>query len=404
MTARMAPPAEPTECSVPFDEPIDRSGTASVKYDVRSAVFGRQDVMPLWVADMDFAAPDCVRSALLARAAHPIYGYTTYPDEFYEAITGWLNRRHDWQPGKEAIVPLPGVVPAMNLIVAALTEPGAGILVQTPVYPPIHQLAGNQGRRALENPLLWTEHGYEIDWTGFESKLAQARLLVLCAPHNPVGRVWRRDELQRIADLCLRYDVWVLADEIHADLVYAPHRHIPLATLSPEIGARCLTLQAPSKTFNVAGLNTSFAVVENADLRQRLSDALSRSGLTSANVFGVTALTSAYEAGEPWLRQLLKQLQANRDYVIDFMNQHLPSIRVQRPEATFLLWLDCRSLALDDTALNRFFIDEAGLGLNAGISFGAAGSGFMRMNIACPQSQLAAAMQGLLAAVHRLAR
>lgn len=385
-----------------FDTFIDRSGTASVKYDVRTTVFGNPDVMPLWVADMDFAAPECVQSALRKRAAHPIYGYTAYPPEFFTAITGWLARRHDWHVAEESIVALPGVVPAMNLIAAAFTEPGDGILVQTPVYPPIHQLAGNQHRLALESPLIWTEQGYAVDWADFESKLGQARIFVLCAPHNPVGRVWRRGELQRMADLCVQHDVLMIVDEIHADLVYSPHRHIPMARLSPEIGARCITLHAPSKTFNVAGLNTSFAVVENADLRQRLKDALNRSGLTSGNVFGITALTAAYEAGEPWLEQLLKQLQANVVYVVDYIEQHITSICVQRPESTFLLWLDCRALGLDDAMLNRFFIDEAGLGLNTGNSFGAPGSGFMRLNIACPLSQLETAMTKLQVAIERL--
>lgn len=388
---------------IDFETPVDRAGTYSVKYDVRAAVFGNPDVQPLWVADMEFAAPACVQNALQARAAHPIYGYTVYPPAFYAAIAGWLARRHDWAVDVASIVALPGVVPAMNLIAGALTEPDDAILVQTPVYPPIHQLAGNQHRLALESALVWTDQGYEIDWSDFEAKLAQARLFVLCAPHNPVGRVWRRDELARMAELCVRYDVWILADEIHADLVHAPHRHVPIASLSPEVAERCITLHAPSKTFNVAGLNTSFAVVENADLRARLMSALNRSGLTSGNPFGITALIAAYTEGEHWLEQLLGQLRCNIDYVVGFIERHIPAIQVHQPEATFLLWLDCRELCrtyeLDDRALNRFFVDQAGLGLNTGISFGAPGSGFMRLNIACPQAQLAVALNALQDAV-----
>ncbi|ANJ66389.1 hypothetical protein A9404_02445 [Halothiobacillus diazotrophicus] len=402
----MTGPSESGSAPIDFDHPIDRAGSDCVKFDARAAVFGKSDVQPLWVADMDFPAPACVQDALRARAAHPIYGYTVYPPAFYAAIAGWLARRHDWVVDVASIVALPGVVPAMNLIVGALSEPDDAILVQTPVYPPIHQLAGNQNRLALESALVWTDQGYEIDWSDLETKLAQARLFVLCAPHNPVGRVWRRDELARMAELCVRYDVWILADEIHADLVHAPHRHVPIASLSPEIAERCITLHAPSKTFNVAGLNTSFAIVENTDLRARLTSALNRSGLTSGNVFGITALIAAYSNGEPWLEQLLRQLQRNIDFVVDFIERHIPAIRVQRPEATFLLWLDCRELCrtfrLDDRALNRFFIEQAGLGLNAGISFGAPGSGFMRLNIACPQPQLATAMRALQAAVANL--
>lgn len=388
--------------SNPFDIPIDRSGTASVKYDALTAVFGRQDVIPLWVADMDFAVPDCVQAALLKRADHPIYGYTVYPPAFYAAITDWLNHRHDWSVPEEAVVAVPGVVPTMNLMVAALTAPGDGILVQTPVYPPIHQLAGNQGRVALENALIWTEQGYEIDWADFTAKAALARLFVLCSPHNPVGRAWREDELRRMAEICRLHNVLILVDEIHADLVYSPHRHLPLARLSPEISAQCLTLHAPSKTFNVAGLSTSFAVIENPDLRQQFKDALRRSGLTSGNVFGITALIAAYTQGAPWLDQLLIQLRKNRDYVIDYIHREIPEIHVTSPEATFLVWLDCRALGLSDTELNQFFIDEAGLGLNPGPSFGAPGRGFMRMNIGSPLMLLRTALEALRDAVRRL--
>ena len=394
-----------TESTVPdFTHGIDRAGSGCVKFDARAARFGRGDLIPLWVADMDFAAPEAVQQALKNRAEHPVYGYAIYPPDFYSAIQSWLATHHSWSVETNAIVPLPGVVPALSLLVRMFSQPGDGVLVQTPVYPPIHQMPANQHRRLMENTLRWTPEGYEIDWEDFAEKAHQSRLFILCSPHNPVGRVWRKDELIRMAEICADAGVLILSDEIHADLVYEPNRHIPIASLSPEISANCITLNAPSKTFNIAGLNTSFAVVENPDLRHRLQEGVVNAGLGSGNVFGITGLIAAYQSGADWLSALMHQLKENRDRACRFFEVENLGIRVNTPEATFLLWLDCRELMQklglkDDDELSSFFVERAGLGLNPGISFGQPGSGFMRLNIGCTPDTLTRALEQLRQAV-----
>lgn len=387
-----------------FTQGVSRAGSDCVKYDARAARFGRADVIPLWVADMDFAAPTAVQNALKARAAHPVYGYAIYPPEFYSAIQAWLATQHRWDVDTQSILPLPGVVPTLSLLVHLFSQPGDGVLVQTPVYPPIHQMPVSHHRRLLENTLRWTTEGYEIDWDNFTAKVQQARLFILCSPHNPVGRVWRRDELVRMAGICIDAGVLILVDEIHADLVYEPNKHIPIASLSPEISAQCITLNAPSKTFNIAGLNTAFAVIENQKLRHRVKESINNAGLGSGNVFGITALIAAYQHGADWLNGLMNQLKENRDRVCRFFEAEDLGIDVQSPDATFLLWLDCRELMqrlglMDDNALSAFFVEQGGLGLNPGISFGQAGSGFMRLNIGCPADTLARSLKQLRTAI-----
>ncbi|OZB80043.1 MAG: hypothetical protein B7X28_07525 [Halothiobacillus sp. 13-55-253] len=387
-----------------FSHGVDRANSDCVKYDARAARFGRENVIPLWVADMDFAAPAAIQNALKARAEHPVYGYTIYPPDFYSAIQGWLATRHGWNIDTKSILPLPGVVPTLSLLVHLFSQPGDGVLVQTPVYPPIHQMPVSHHRRLLENTLRWTPAGYEIDWDDFTAKAEQARLFILCSPHNPVGRVWRRDELARMAEICIDAGVLILVDEIHADLVYEPNCHIPIASLSPEIAANCITLNAPSKTFNIAGLNTAFAVIENHELRWQVQESVINAGLGSGNVFGITALIAAYQFGSDWLNGLMRQLKENRDRVCRFFAAEDLGIDVTSPEATFLLWLDCRKLMQklklnDDDALSTFFVDQAGLGLNPGISFGQAGSGFMRLNIGCPANTLTRSLHQLRTAI-----
>ncbi|MGC8698435.1 MAG: MalY/PatB family protein, partial [Halothiobacillus sp.] len=334
-----------------------------------------------------------------------IYGYSIYPEEFFTAIAHWQSARHGWQVAREAIVPLPGIVPALNLLIQALTQPGDSVLVQTPVYPPIHQLPVNNARVLLENALIQTPQGAVMDWPDFEEKITKARVFVLCSPHNPVGRVWQLDELTRMADLCARHDVMILVDEVHADLVFSPHRHIPFASLPASKNTRCITLNAPSKTFNIAGLNTAYAVVEHPGLRDQLTHAIQAAGLTSGHCFGITALIAAYQNGAPWLDQLRYVLQTNRDFVVAYFKQKNQGIRVVPPEASFLLWLDCKELMAqknlpNDEALADFFITQAGLGLNPGLSFGAPGTGFMRLNIGCPHSVLKTALAQLNQAIN----
>ncbi|WP_407276710.1 MalY/PatB family protein [Halothiobacillus sp. DCM-1] len=376
---------------------VERRNSDCIKYDSLAERFGRADLIPLWVADLDFAAPASVQRALSQRAAHPIYGYTRYPPEFFAAIVHWQATQHRWQIPPEAILPMPGTVPALALIAQTFSQPGDGIVVQTPIYPPIHQLPANHGRRLRENPLRHTATGYEIDWDDLDQELAGAKLFILCAPHNPVGRVWRQEELQRIIALCKTHGAMIVADEVHADLCYAPHRHQPIAPLAAAEGVAVITLNAPSKTFNIAGLNTAYAVVEDAGHRAALQRRIEQAGLASGNPFGIRALIAAYTEGRAWHAALMQTLAARRKQVLDFFATHDLGIRVQPPEATYLLWLDCRALMTrkelsDDAALARFFIDDAGLALNPGISFGTPGTGFMRLNIGTDATRIQQAL------------
>jgi cystathionine beta-lyase len=364
--------------AVNFDRPVDRGGTWSVKYDERAAKFGRGDVLPLWVADMDLPAPECVTEALKRRAAHPIYGYTLYPDRFYGAIAAWMRRRHGWRVEREWIVPLPGVVPGLELAVAAFTKPGEGVLVQPPVYHPFLRLGRNHGRKLLENPLRLED-----------------------SPHNPVGRAWEREELARMARICAEEGCLIVSDEVHADIVYPPAGHTPLASLGDGAARITLTFNSPGKTFNVAGLATAYAIVPDDTLRRRLRSELRRYDLTMGNLFGIEALVAAYEGGEAWLGELLEYLRGNIRFVTEYLARHIPQVRPLTPEATYLMWLDCSGLGMDDGALARFFVEKAKLGLNAGVSFGSGGSGFMRLNVACPRSTLEEAMERLKEAVER---
>jgi len=378
-----------------FDTPIPRPGSHSVKYDLRRVKFGREDVMPLWVADMDFAAPPCVQQALAERVVHPIYGYTLADPKVFEAIMDWQWRRHGWRVEREWITLLPGVVPSLDLCVQALTSPDESVVVQPPVYNPIFESAERNGRQVIRNPLIWQHERHEMDFDQLEAAIPpNARLLHLCSPHNPGGRVWRREELERLGDLCLRHGLTIISDEIHADLVFPGSKHLPIASLGPELAACTLTLNSPGKTFNIAGLNTAYAITPDPDLRARFNGAVHRLHLEGPNLFGLTALKAAYSQGEPWLAELLTTLQDGLELACGFIAQHIPRLKCRPPEATFLLWLDCRALGLDDAALRERLI-QAGLGLSQGIQFGPEGSGFMRMNTAMPRQELSVALDRL---------
>ncbi len=384
-----------------FDTPISRLGSHSVKYGLRRVKFGRKDVLPLWVADMDFAAPPCVQRALAERVAHPIYGYTLADAGVFEAILDWQWRRHGWRVEREWITLLPGVVPSLDLCVQAFTAPGEAVVVQPPVYNPIFESAERNARRVIRNTLRWMEGRHEMDFARLESALTpDARLFHLCSPHNPGGRVWRREELERLGEICTRHGLIIISDEIHADLVYPGHKHLPMAGLAPDLADRTVTLNSPGKTFNIAGLNTSYAITPDPALRARLVAATHRLHLEGPNLFGLAALKAAYREGEPWLADLLDYLKGNIDLACGHIAAHLPGVKCTAPEATFLLWLDCRDLGLNDAALRRRLID-VGLGLSPGVQFGPEGSGFMRMNVALPRVELEGALRRLDEAAKR---
>ncbi len=377
-------------------ESINRQGTYSLKWDEVKKKFGTDDLLPLWVADMDLASPACVQESMKKRASHPLYGYTIYPDRYYESIQNWMQNRFSWQIEKEWIVPCYGVVPSLNFMISAYTQEGDGIIVQTPIYPPFVSSVKHKRRRVLDNTLLYENGTYHIDFEDFEDKAKEAKLFLLCSPHNPTGRAWSKKELERIIDICIENDVLIISDEIHADIVYDDvHRSIGSFE---KMLHHCVILNAPSKTFNVAGLNTSYSIIPDIKLRQAYRLEQDRSGITNGNPFGIEALMSAYNEGAPWLEQLKEHLLSNITYVKTFIQEHQIPIQTVPTEATFLMWLDCKDLGLSHDDLVDFFVHKAKLGLNDGKSFGDVGEGFMRLNVGTSKEVLKEAMQRLLRA------
>jgi cystathionine beta-lyase len=371
-----------------FDQIIPREGTHAYKLDLREKVFGNPDVLPLWVADMDFAAPPQVMNAIQQRAMHGIYGYTVRGDWFQQAIVGWMQRRHQWTVNPAWVEYAPGVVPSMVMAVLAYTQPGDQVVIQTPVYPPFYSVVRDNGRELITNPLLETSEGYVMDFDLLEQQLANpnAKMFFLCHPHNPVGRVWRRDELERLANLCLQYDVLMVSDEIHSDLILFGNHHIPLASLSAEVANRTITLNAASKTFNIAGFSTSYVVIPNAELMAQYRKVLTGLHLYTGHVFSGISLEAAYTHGEPWLNDLLLYLESNIAMVQDFLAKRLPEVTFHQPQATFLLWLDFRAWKMSQHELKHTIIHKANVGLNDGVSFGNEGQGFMRLNVGSPRA------------------
>jgi cystathionine beta-lyase len=380
-----------------FDKIIHRENTNSVKYDLRKQFFNKENVLPMWVADMDFETPEFIRKAIQKRAEHPIYGYSIKPDSYFQSIISWLKTRHQWEVKQQEIFFSPGVVPGFTLAILAYSQPGDQVVVQPPVYFPFFQAVEDTGRKLLHNQLLEENNYYKIDFNDLEEKLShpKTRLLLISSPHNPVGRVWTKEELNKMMELCITYDVLLLSDEIHADLVFKPHKHIPSAIVSDPAKDHCITFMAPSKTFNMAGLSTSFLIIQNEELKKKYEAILSAYHLGLGNVFGNEGLEAAFNNGAAWLDDLMNYLQENVNLVADFLREEFPEITMLKPEATYLLWLNCKSLHLEDEKLNDFFIEKAQLGLNRGSVFGKGGEGFMRMNVACPKSTLEKALHQL---------
>jgi cystathionine beta-lyase len=381
-----------------FDQLVNRDHSNSLKYDGRQAMFGKPDVIPLWVADMDFASPPAVSDALLQRANHPIYGYSSFPETIYQALIDWLERRHGWRIQRDWLVLCPGVVPSLNAAVMAFTQPEDAVIVQPPVYFPFFSAVTDSGRSLIQNPLRLENNQYHIDFEQLEACAARAKMLLLCSPHNPVGRVWRKDELERLLAIAEKYQLIIFADEIHADLVYPPARHQVLEPLSRD-RKNIITAVAPSKSFNVPGLNLSALIIPDAAQRQALPKVFERMHVSAANPFSMVAFEAAYQHGDAWLDALLIYLQQTRDYVVSYVSEHLPQVHAIVPEGTYLVWLDCRELGLNDAALKQFFIQQAGVGLSPGRLFGEAGSGFVRMNIAAPRSLITTSLQRMAAAL-----
>ena len=369
-----------------FDTPILRRGTDSYKWDSAES----EDVLPMWVADMDFRTAPAIVDALRRRVEHGIFGYTRVPESYYKAVTDWFVRRHGWKIDREWIIYTSGVVPAISAVIKALTRPGDKVLVQTPVYNCFFSSIRNNGCEIVSSPLRLTGGTYTIDYEDLERKAAdpKVKLMLLCNPHNPAGRVWRREELLRIGEICIRHGVTVVADEIHCEIVFPEYRYTPFASVAEEFLRNSVTCVSPSKAFNIAGLQIANIVCADADRRKKIDRAINDNEVCDVNPFGVIATRAAYNEGEEWLEQLIAYLHANYLYMCEFFREHLPEFPITVLEGTYLVWVDCRALGLRSEELEQRLIAEVGLWLNAGTMYGAEGEGFMRWNIACPRTTL----------------
>ena len=378
-----------------FDTIVDRYNTGSVKYDTAERSGMPADVMPMWVADMDFRAPDEIVSRMRQLCDFGVYGYTMVTDSYFDAVRNWFSSRFDWEVERKWLVTTPGVVFALSAAVKAFTEPGEGVLIQRPVYYPFTEVVENNGRVVVNSSLRYDKGSYAIDYEDLEAKLARddVKLMLICSPHNPVGRVWTRDELSKVCRLCLKYNVKMVSDEIHADFVFANREHVPLASLSEQVRENCVVCTAPSKSFNLAGLQISNIFIPNRDMRHAFRRELEKTGLFGVNMVGLCACQAAYESGGEWLDQLKEYLEGNIQFLKSFVNEHMPRIKVVDTEGTYLVWMDLQELNLVDQ--KDFIVNKARLWLDTGSMFGEEGLGFERINVACPRAVLEEALNRL---------
>ncbi|MDR0712538.1 MAG: PatB family C-S lyase [Prevotellaceae bacterium] len=388
-----------------FDKVVDRRGSNALKVDALQARYGAADLIPLWVADMDFETPPFIVDAVRARMEHPILGYTQTSQGYWSSISRWLEDLHGWKVNQEWLCYIPGIVTGIGLAINIFTEAGDKIIIQPPVYHPFRLVPEANGRTIACNPLKLVNDCYEMDFEQLERLIDdKCKLLILANPHNPGGVVWSRETLLKLADICAHHRVPVVADEIHADMTLYGSKHVPFASVSEEAAQNSITFNAPSKTFNIAGLKSSFAVVPNADLRARFYSWLRANEISEPTIFAAIAAEAAYTQGREWLRQMLAYIEGNIGYVEQFLAEHIPAIRALRPQASFLVWLDCRKLGLAHDALANFFVNRAKLALNDGKMFGPGGEGFMRLNVGTPRSVLEQAMAQLKKACDELAK
>lgn len=383
-----------------FDEPTVREGTDCIKYDRRAETFGDKDVIPMWVADMDFKTPDFIVEALRKRLGHEIYGYSYRSPEYFSSIINWVRTRHNWSLEREWISFCPGIVPALNFCTLAFTKPGDGIIVQPPVYFPFFSAAEAHGRKLIYNNLAESDGKWSMDYNSLVNGIDEyTKMIFISNPHNPVGRVWDPEELYNLADICLKNNILMISDEIHCDLILPGYTHTPLATLSDAIAEKTITLIAPSKTFNLAGLSTSSVIISNPDLRKTFSRVVDNLHIGGGNIFGTIASVAAYSHGHDWLDALVDYIDINMEYVIDYCDRMIPEIIPIQPEATYMIWLDCRKFGMSGKELQNFFVHKAGIGMNEGSGFGPGGEGFMRMNLGTTHSIVIKAMEQIEKAV-----
>lgn len=385
-----------------FDEIIDRSGNRAAKYDERIKKFGTMDVIPLWVADMDFRTAQPIIDACHARAEEGIWGYTSRPASYFQAYHDWQLRRNGWDIDVNLMSFCLGVVPALSSIVKLFTEDGDKVMIQTPVYSEFYDVAEAWGREVIENKMVEKDGKWVVDFEDFEKKAKEAKMFILCSPHNPLGIVWQREELEKMLEICFRNGVQVVSDEIHSDLIFHGKKHIPSAIISAEAKEKIVSCISVTKTFNLAGLHAAVTVFPNQEMKKKFDSFWFGMDIHRNNAFSSVAMEAALNHGEEWLEQLLPYLSDNFDFVVGYCEKHIPKIKAYAPDATYLMWLDCRELGMSNEELRAFMIEKAHLGLNEGYTFGRSLTGFMRLNAACPRSVLEKAMQQLEAAVNAL--
>lgn len=383
-----------------FNKPIDRRGSHCVKYDALGLFFGREDLLPLWVADMDFETPDFIIEALHRRLDHAVLGYPVQYDAYWQSVIDWIAGHHGWQVEREWMQYIPGIVKGIAMAINAFTQKGDKIIIQPPVYHPFRNVPTNSGREVVDNPLRRVGDSYEMDFEHLESIIDnKCKMIILANPHNPVGITWDSQTLKRLAEIATKHNLIVISDEIHCDMALFGNKHIPFASVSPEAAQCSITFGAPSKTFNIAGIVSSYAIVPDPALRERFFKWIEASELGAPHLFAPIATMAAFSQGENWRQQMLRYLEGNIEFIEDFCAREMPQIKPLRPQASFLVWLDCRSLNLSHEALNDLFTNKAGLALNDGEMFNPGGEGFMRLNIGTPRHILERAMQQLLRAV-----
>jgi cystathionine beta-lyase len=380
-----------------FDEIIDRRGTGALKTDALKERYGREDLIPLWVADMDFRSGDFITDALINRCKHGVFGYSVTPDDYVSSIVNWVKNGHGWDIQKEWLSYIPGIVKGIAFCVMHFTTPQDKIIIQPPVYHPFRIVPQMQRRNIVNNPLIEENGQYRMDLDGLRKVIdGDCKMLILCNPHNPIGITWDKETLEELAEICYDNHILVVSDEIHADMGIFGHKHTPFAMVSPKAASNSITFMSPSKTFNMAGIVSSYSIVPDAQLRKRFYDFLHAGELDEGTIFAYTATQSAYNEGQEWMRQMLEYIEGNILFVDDYLKKNIPKIKAVIPQASFLLWLDCRELGLNHAELISLFVDKAHLALNDGEIFGPGGKGFMRMNIGCSRIILEQALRQLL--------
>ncbi|MCC8113725.1 MAG: PatB family C-S lyase [Bacteroidales bacterium] len=390
------------EVKYDFDTVIDRRGTDSLKYDSLESRYGDADLLSLWVADMDFATPDFIIEALQRRLGHPVLGYSIVPEDYWPSVIDWIETRHDYRVEPEWLSYIPGIVKGIGFVIDLFTKPGDKVIIQPPVYHPFRIVTESMGRTVVNNPLIEDNGTYRMDFEQLESVIDGCKLLILSNPHNPAGVVWSKEDLQRLAKLCHEHGVIVVSDEIHSDMPLFGADHHVFTSVSKEAEEIGIVFGAPTKTFNMAGVVSSYSIVPNTELREKFYSWLEASELCDPNMFAPIATTAAFRQGNPWRQQMLEYVEENVRFVEDYCREHIPQIKPWRPQASFLVWLDCRALGLNHRELNDLFVKEARLALNDGEMFGKEGAGFMRLNIGCPRATLRLALNRLKEAVNNI--